>query len=51
MSWLTLWSQEEELFADYTGKMPAPWQRLLFGPFIIVAAIVMVVMEVDKWCD
>ena len=26
-------------------------KRLFFGPFIIVAAIVMVVMEVDKWCD
>jgi len=51
VSWLTQWSQEEELFADYTGKMQAPWERLLFGLFIIVAAIVMVAMEVVRWCD
>ena len=47
--WMTQWSEEEELFADYTGKMQAPWERqggLLFGLFIIVAAIVMVAMGV-----
>ena len=52
--WMTQWSEEEELFADYTGKMQAPWKRqggLLFGLFIIVAAIVMVAMEVVRWCD
>ena len=47
--WKTQWSEEVELFADYTGKMQAPWERqggLLFGLFIIVAAIVMVAMGV-----
>jgi len=32
--------EEEELFADYSGKMQAPWERrggFTFGLFIIVA--------------
>lgn len=26
-NWMTQWSEEEELFADYAGKMRAPWER------------------------
>jgi len=43
--WMTQWSEEEELFADYTGKMQAPWERpggMFFGVVILVAALVMV---------
>ena len=47
--WIAQWGEEVEFFADYTGKMQAPWERqggLLFGLFIIVTAIAMVAMGV-----
>jgi len=47
--WMTQWSEEEELFADYTGKMQAPWERkggFLCGVFVLAAAIAMVAMGV-----
>lgn len=48
-NWMSQWSEEEELFADYSGKMQAPWERqggLTFGLFIIIAAIGMLAMGV-----
>jgi len=47
-SWMSQWSEEEELFADYSGKMQAPWERrggFTFG-LLIFAAIGMVAMGV-----
>jgi len=48
-NWMSQWSEEEELFADYSGKMQAPWERKggwTFGLFVIIAAIGMVTMGV-----
>jgi len=47
--WMTQWSEEEELFADYTGEMKAPWERkggFFCGVFVFIAAIVMIAMGV-----
>jgi len=47
-NWMSQWSEEEELFADYSGKMQAPWEGkggLTFGMFII-AAVGMLAMGV-----
>jgi hypothetical protein len=51
--WLAQWSEEEELFADYTDQLRAPWARpslsIAFGAFILVAAIVMRLAGVVSW--
>lgn len=42
--WMTQWSEEEELFADYAGKMHAPWTSRGGVAFGFVAAAVVLVL-------
>jgi len=36
--WMSQWSLEEELFADYT-HMKAPWEGRRWGPFFLLASV------------
>lgn len=45
--WMSQWSSEEELFADYTNKMHAPWERrggFSFGVLFLVAVVAVAAM-------
>jgi hypothetical protein len=44
-AWMSQWSEEEELFADYTGQLQAPWETRGFGlKFLALFAIVAVAL-------
>lgn len=45
--WMSQWSSEEELFADYTGKMNAPWESrggFSVGVLFLVAVVALAAM-------
>jgi len=42
--WMSQWSEEEELIADYSAQMRAPWQRSNSFALIGVSGIALVVM-------